>query len=1025
MKTVTTRWGLLVCAALTATSALAAVPFDHPEFLKAVRVPAGFQLSFAAGAPLIRFPMFACFDDAGRLYVAESSGNDLYDGLKMLTRDCRVSRLEDIDGDGSFEKVTVFQDRVTFPMGLAWREGRLYLADPPNLVALTDADGDGRADKREVILSGFGHTDNGSLHGLVFGPDGFLYFTMGTPDGWKLPRGDGTFLEGVAGALFRCQPDGSQLEVISRGFENLVEIEFMPGGEMIGTDNWYQVPANGLRDALIDCAPGGLYPYAPDRGTPLLRSGLTLPPLTLLPAVAHSGLTRLRNRGWPPAWTEGLFVAEHNTRRVVHHELRRDGSTFAATTTDLVVGDHPDFHPSDVLEDADGSLLVVDTGGWYVEHCPTGRIRDSRAPGGIYRVDWKQRPKPEDPRGTRLDWSGVTSAQLAERLSDARSVVAERAAAELVRRRAVLPLSAAVTAGPTPAARLAAIWALAQVPGEDSLPPLREQLASTDPTILCVTVRALALRGDRACEGRLLELLANTNAPVRRAAAEALRVCGSQLHVAKLLEPLTHARDDFELHACIAALQAWADDSLAREFLQHSSPRVRQAALQLLDQPPLETLRFKDLLPALGDDDPQLSLAARRLLERHPRWATEGAPWMREQLVANADIASPQAPALANLLIAFQEEAAVRGLISELLDPAAPTTESTRVLVLNLLPALNAQRWESGWLDAIEAAFTNATLRGHALQAAAASPQPKWEERRARIADDTTVPAAQRLLAARVSKRHPRLSDAVFALTVQSLSPAASATDRLGAVELLARSQLSATQLTRICQTLQPGGGLAPDVFLPAFARAVDDATRADLAQFFAAWLKAGWSPSRTTLDLALQIFSGNDAVRRSLSAAWERNNAAKLKRLGEHRELLSGGNAARGAALFETATCSGCHKVSGNGGVVGPDLTRVGAIRSGGDLLESILYPSSSLAQGYEPYHLTRRDGEDVSGNLVAQGPEGISLRDGTGMIHRVRPEQIASLERQQLSAMPEGLEQLLTREQFRDLLAYLQSLR
>jgi putative heme-binding domain-containing protein len=110
---------------------------------------------------------------------------------------------------------------------------------------------------------------------------------------------------------------------------------------------------------------------------------------------------------------------------------------------------------------------------------------------------------------------------------------------------------------------------------------------------------------------------------------------------------------------------------------------------------------------------------------------------------------------------------------------------------------------------------------------------------------------------------------------------------------------------------------------------------------------------------------------------------------------------------------------------VAGPDLTKIGAIRSGGDLLESILYPSSSFAQGYEPYLLTRRDGEELSGILVAQGPEGVSLRDATGLLHRVRATDVASLERQQLSSMPEGLEQLLTLEQFRDLLAYLQSLR
>lgn len=159
--------------------------------------------------------------------------------------------------------------------------------------------------------------------------------------------------------------------------------------------------------------------------------------------------------------------------------------------------------------------------------------------------------------------------------------------------------------------------------------------------------------------------------------------------------------------------------------------------------------------------------------------------------------------------------------------------------------------------------------------------------------------------------------------------------------------------------------------------------------------------------------------------AAWEQNNAARLGRLAEFKPLLAGGNAERGRKSFASATCAGCHRVGNLGGDIGPDLTRIGAIRSGADLLESILYPSSSFAQGYEPYLLTRRDGEELSGSLVAQGPEEVALRDGPGMIHRARLDDIASLERQQLSAMPDGLEQLLTREQFGDLLAYLQGLK
>ena len=236
---------------------------------------------------------------------------------------------------------------------------------------------------------------------------------------------------------------------------------------------------------------------------------------------------------------------------------------------------------------------------------------------------------------------------------------------------------------------------------------------------------------------------------------------------------------------------------------------------------------------------------------------------------------------------------------------------------------------------------------------------------------------------------------------------------------------MSAGQLRRILEVLPRGGAVSLDALLPAFIRAADDATRPLLAAFFATRLKSGWSPARATLDKALTIFPDDSTVRASLLAAWEENNAATLKRLNEFKPLLTGGEVERGREWFATATCAGCHRIGERGGVVGPDLTKIGAIRSGGDLLESILYPSSSFAQGYEPYSLTRRDGEELSGSLVAQGPEGVSLRDATGAIHQVRPNDIASLDRQQLSAMPDGLEQLLTREQFRDLLAYLQSLK
>ena len=243
----------LMAGVLTRLACLAAEP--TPVLLQ---VPTGFAIERVVGTE-VRFPMFAALDDQRRLYVTESSGQDLYAELSKQVRDCRIRRLEDRDGDGRYETNRVFAEGLVPSMGVAWHDGKLYAADPPDLITIEDTDGDGRADQRTVILTGFGHTDNGSLHGLRFGLDGWLYLTTGEPDGYRLKRADGSVLEGKSGALLRCRPDGSGVEVVSRGFENLVEVVFLPSGEIIGTDNWFQLPTNGIRDALVHLVEGGLY----------------------------------------------------------------------------------------------------------------------------------------------------------------------------------------------------------------------------------------------------------------------------------------------------------------------------------------------------------------------------------------------------------------------------------------------------------------------------------------------------------------------------------------------------------------------------------------------------------------------------------------------------------------------------------------------------------------------------------------------------------------------------------------------
>jgi putative heme-binding domain-containing protein len=116
---------------------------------------------------------------------------------------------------------------------------------------------------------------------------------------------------------------------------------------------------------------------------------------------------------------------------------------------------------------------------------------------------------------------------------------------------------------------------------------------------------------------------------------------------------------------------------------------------------------------------------------------------------------------------------------------------------------------------------------------------------------------------------------------------------------------------------------------------------------------------------------------------------------------------------------------VGSQGGQVGPDLTRVGAVRSRSDLLESVVYPSSTFAQGFEPYEAVTADGRVLSGVIARQDDAGVVLRGASGAEAALGQKELSSLRRGERSVMPEGLDRALEAGELRDLFAFLQSLR
>jgi hypothetical protein len=253
-------------------------------------VPAGFEIELIAGPPLIDRPITAAFDEAGRLYVADSSGSNDRVDKQLAEKPHRILRLEDTDGDGKFDSKIVFADKMMFPEGTMWLDGSLYVAAPPSIWKLTDTDQDGVADERVEWFQGKTLTGCANdLHGPYPGRDGWIYWCKGAfaEQTYEQP-GKKPFVT-KASHIFRCRKDGSRLEhVMTGGMDNPVDVAFTPGGERIFTTTFLQHPGGGNRDGLIHAIYGGV--YGKDHGVldGHLRTGGLMPVLSHLGAAVES-----------------------------------------------------------------------------------------------------------------------------------------------------------------------------------------------------------------------------------------------------------------------------------------------------------------------------------------------------------------------------------------------------------------------------------------------------------------------------------------------------------------------------------------------------------------------------------------------------------------------------------------------------------------------------------------------------------------------------------------------------------------
>ena len=1034
------------CLATTALlfSALLAGAEEVTVQGRAFKVPDGFVIERVAGPPLVDRPITADFDEKGRLYVADSSGTNDPVKKQLAERPHRILRLEDTNGDGVFDKRTIFADKMMFPEGTMWLDGSLYVAAPPSIWKLTDTDDDGVADQRVEWFQGKTLTGCANdLHGPYRGPDGWIYWCKGAFAQQTYERpGKAPFVTRAA-HIFRARPDGSGLEpVMTGGMDNPVDVVFTPGGERIFSTTFLQYPANGRRDGLIHAVYGGIYGKLQDvlfDKAHKWTSPEVMPVLVHLGPAAACGLQRYESESFGKAYVDNIFACCFNLHKVTRHVLKTEGATFSTVDEDFVVAPDLDFHPTDVIEDADGSLLIVDTGGWYKLCCPTSQLPKPDVLGGIYRVRRKGAPVVVDARGEmRLKALGDLRPQNVQDyvnlLGDPRPVVRKRAADMLTSERSrdiVVPALVKVAGeGGTALLRRHALWTLTRIDHPRARAAMIAALDDPDETVRQVALHSISLRREKAAFPKLIALLNGPSIPNRRGAAEALGRIGDPKAVPALFEAIRSSPDRVLEHSLIYALIEIDNAISVRKELATDSEPARRAALIALDQMDEGKIQVEEVAPSLTSPDPKTREIASWIAGRHPEWGDALAGQFRRRLGASG-LSEGERSELTSQLARFTKTPAVRDLLAETLKGDAP--RSSRIIALRAMAASGLKEMPAAWADPVASAIgsKNADLIPEAVATARALPAAggsaeKLSKALFAIAEDSAQTPELRLNAlAAIPGGLGATKPEILAFLLKQVEPDSPVAPRTTAANVLARATLNNDQLLLLADAIRSAGPIEIDRLLTPFERSKDD--QVGLALIAALTASSAKSALRVDM-LKPRVDEYGPAVHAAAEPLYAGLNvdAAKQKaRLEELLPKLTDGDVRRGQVVFHSAkaACMTCHAVGYVGGNVGPDLTSIGKIRNDRDLLEAILFPSLSLVRSYEPVVVATKDGKVVNGLLRKDSADELVLVTGANQEARIPRGSVEEIRPGNVSVMPAGLDQQLTRQDLADLLAFLKS--
>jgi len=993
-----------------------------------IHVPEGYTVEVVADSSLVAYPMFGYTDETGRLFLFESTGN-VYEKTQDALTDpkFRVNLLEDKNGDGVYDKSTIFADKVGFPQGGYFYKGSLYISSAPDLLKLTDTDGDGVSDKREVVLTGWALNVNAnSLIGPFMAPDGWLYLTSAI-NGFDVTTKEGKRLKGETSRIWRVRPDGTQLEWVSAGgMNNPVELTFTEASEPIGTETYFTDPKAGQRDALVYWTEGGVYPKPNkniDRDS-LIRTGELMPVVSKYSRVAPSGIGRYRGNAFGEDFKGNLFSAQFNIHRILRHKLFREGASFRTEDEVFMWTDREDYHPTDVLEDADGSLLVVETGGWFIKGCPLSQVSKPELKGAIYRIRKNGVSRTEDPYGNKIQWQLLQAKEVVGYLADSRPFVADRAGKWIVEQsdKAVAPLLALLQKAPNEDVRTKVIFALSQIGSEKALAGVRLGLNDGNLQVRVAAARAAGLAKDAKAVTRLTALVQKNDPAVRRQAATALGQIGAAQAVPALITASGIASDAFVRHAVIYALITLNRPAEVKKGLSSPSPRIREAVLIALDQMPGKPISAGQVIPLLSDKNSDLQHTALWVTSHHPEWSKDIRAFLSTRL-KKGGLTLGEKDSFRDILIAFSADHAIQQFIA---DQLATTTQDQKVFLLEVMGASQVKTFPKVWVDRISNLLSsneNVQIKMAALDLARLGGIKSLSNTIRQVVENDKNPQELRTEGLSILlETAPKLLESDFRYLYGQLSGKNEAPVRLQAATVLTQAELSEEQLYQIATDYLPKA----DVFiLPRLVNIFKGKHSAKIGLALATTLM-----NTTTLDsfteASLQAIFDQypEEVKPDVKKLLAKLNLVQADRI-KYLQSLEGqvfkGNLENGRQLFfGKAICWGCHMIGAEGGKLGPDLTSIQNDRSAHDLLEAIIYPNASFVREYETYQIKTKTNE-YTGVIQEQSPEAVMLKTGPQTTVRIPRKDIISTKVMDVSMMPQGLDKLLSEQEMADVMAFL----